>query len=53
MLKTSTKQTYIGGKGGQFRGTIEGIHLNASFKTSMIKGNTPLADRRYFTSIQI
>ena len=43
-LKISTKQTYIGGKGGQFRGTIEGIHLNASFKTSMIKGNAPLAD---------
>jgi hypothetical protein len=44
MLKTSTKQTYIGGKGGQFRGTLEGIHLNSSFKTSMINGNTPLAD---------
>lgn len=43
-LKISTKQTYIGGKGGQFRGTIEGIHLNTSFKTSMIKGNAPLAD---------
>ena len=44
MLKTSTKQTYIGGKGGQFRGTLEGIHLNSSFKTSMINGNAPLAD---------
>ena len=44
VLKPSTKQTYIGGKGGQFRGTMEGIHLNASFKISMIRGNAPLAD---------
>jgi len=43
-LKPSTKQTYIGGKGGKFRGTMEGIHLNASFKTSMIEGNSPLSD---------
>jgi len=43
-LQISTKQTYIGGKGGEFRGTLEGIHLNASFKTSMVDGNAPLAD---------
>ena len=44
ILKTSSKQTFIGGKGGQFRGVMEGIHINGTFKTSMIDGSGPLPD---------
>ena len=43
-IKTSSKRTFIGGKGGNFRGTMEGVHINASFKHSMINGNGPLPD---------
>ena len=43
-LKESSSQTFVGGKGGRFRGAIEGVHLNASFKSSMIDGSGPLPD---------
>ena len=44
VLKESSNQTFVGGKGGRYRGAIEGVHLNASFKSSMIDGSGPLPD---------
>ena len=43
-LAESSKQTYIGGKGGKFRGTMEAIHINGNFKSAMINNNCPLPD---------
>ena len=44
ILAESSKQTYIGGKGGKFRGTMEAIHINGNFKSAMINNNCPLPD---------
>ena len=42
VLCESTSHTYIGGKGGQFRGVMESIHLTSQFSLTMVDGNAPL-----------
>jgi len=42
VLCESTSHTYIGGKGGQFRGVMESIHLTSQFSMTMVDGNAPL-----------
>jgi hypothetical protein len=44
VMRNSSKQTFIGGKGGNFRGIMEAIHINATFKNSMIISNGPYPD---------
>ena len=44
VMKNSSKQTFIGGKGGNFRGVMEAIHINGTFKNSMIISNGPYPD---------
>ena len=41
-LCESSSHTYVGGKGGQFRGVMEAIHLTSQFSTTMVDGNAPL-----------
>ena len=43
-LVKSNAPVYVGGKGGQFRGVIEAVHLNGAFNSSHINGNSPLPD---------
>ena len=43
-LAKSSAHVYVGGKGGQFRGVIEAVHLNGGVKKSHIEGNSPLPD---------
>ena len=43
-LAKSNAHVYVGGKGGQFRGVIEAVHLNGGLKNTHITGNTPLPD---------
>ncbi|MAL83586.1 MAG: hypothetical protein CMF11_04450, partial [Idiomarina sp.] len=44
VMRNSSKQTFIGGKGGNFRGVMEAIHINGTFKNSMIISNGPYPD---------
>ena len=41
-LANSSSHMYIGGKGGQFRGVIEGIHIANDLSTGITSGNCPL-----------
>ena len=41
-LIKSNDHVYIGGKGGEFRGIIEGIHIASSFRDEMVNRNPPL-----------
>ena len=41
-LVQSNSNTYVGGKGGDFRGVMEAIHISAGFKNSMANNNCPL-----------
>lgn len=41
-LLKSSEHLYIGGKGGEFRGIIEGIHVANVFKEEMVGRNPPL-----------
>jgi len=43
-LRSSSHRTFIGGEGGRFRGTMEGIHISAAFNQSMVDGNGPYLD---------
>ena len=38
-LRPKNSHVYIGGKGGEFRGVIEGIHVSSSFNNEMITRN--------------
>ena len=41
----SQSNVYIGGKGGQFRGVMEAVHINNRFSPNMVRGNCPLPNR--------
>ena len=43
-MSQSNSNIYIGGKGGQFRGVMEAVHIKAAFKEGMIDGKSPLKD---------
>lgn len=42
-LVQSNSNTYVGGKGGNFRGVMEAVHIAADFKNTMANNNCPLA----------
>ena len=42
-LVQSNSNTYVGGKGGQFRGVMEAVHIAADFKNTLTNNNCPLA----------
>jgi len=43
-IAKSNSNIYIGGKGGQFRGVMEAIHIKGGFKQGMTHGKSPLKD---------
>ena len=43
-IAKSNSNIYIGGKGGQFRGVMEAIHIKGGFKQGMVHGKSPLKD---------
>ena len=42
-LVQSNSNTYVGGKGGDFRGVMEAVHIAADFKNTLTNNNCPLA----------
>ena len=44
-IAKSQSNVYIGGKGGQFRGVMEAVHINNRFTPSMVRGNCPLPNK--------
>ena len=44
ILPESDDHVYIGGKGGQFRGVIEGIHISSTFSNEMVTRNAALVN---------
>lgn len=42
ILNVSEENIFIGGKGGEFRGVIESLHLAANFRPQMINPSVPL-----------
>ncbi len=43
-LNKSDHHIFVGGKGGQFRGIMEGLHLSNRFTDALINRNAPLVD---------
>ena len=43
-LNKSDSHIFVGGKGGQFRGVMEGLHLSNRFTDALINRNSPLVD---------
>ena len=43
-LNLSDEHVYIGGKGGEFRGTIESVHITRNFDSEMLSRNAPLVN---------
>ena len=43
-LNLSDEHVYIGGKGGEFRGTIECVHITRNFDSEMLSRNAPLVN---------
>ena len=41
-IAKSNSHLYVGGKGGQFRGVMEALHINAFFDDSMVSRSAPL-----------
>jgi len=44
VLNQSDEHVYIGGKGGEFRGTIESVHISRAFDVEMLNRNAPLVN---------
>jgi hypothetical protein len=45
-LKSKNSHVYIGGKGGEFRGVIEGIHVSSSFSNEMTTRNPSMVSEK-------
>ena len=43
-LNLSDEHVYIGGKGGEFRGTIESVHITRDYDSEMLSRNAPLVN---------
>ena len=41
-INQSNNHVYVGGKGGQFRGVIESLHISNNFESEMLSANPPL-----------
>ena len=45
LLSESDDHVYIGGRGGEFRGVIEGVHISSAYSNEMITRNAALANQ--------